>query len=471
MSTCRSAQAEPARLASALGLPGRATRRKVTTAFAIAALAGPLAAAPPAAADNWTIAVSSAESPVEVATPGAGLWCATTTSAESGAKKWTLTLTPARPESEAITLTDRAEVGTGVCRTVPAGIYSLSVSVTGRPTAVVEVAVLVPQPTVTPIHGTPGARQGHASAPISNGRVLVTGGYLGGSAAPTQEIDPSSPGMWTRTEPLVHRREAALAALPDGRAVLVGGWTRAFDPVALVEVYSGSFGRWRSGGMLARPRNRPTATTLDDGRVLVVGGDLAGWSAEIYDPAAATSRLTAPPPLYGSVAAKLADGRVLLTASDSRGAALFDPVTEIWQPVGSTARPRDGGAGALLPDGRYLLTGGSQGASYWADGEIFDPATGTWTTTSAMRHGRSRHTATLLESGLVLVLGGRDTAGDVRSDAQLYDPVADRWTAVRSADSRSGHTVVSTEEGALVVIGGGGDPRDRFAPRDLVYQP
>lgn len=471
MRAVRYGQRGSARLQAALAGRAHARRAKLAAAVAVAALTGSLVAAPPAAADSTTIAVSSAEGAIEVATTGAGMWCATTTMAETGAQKWTLTLTPVRPASAAIALEDRAEVGTGVCRTdVPAGIYVVTVSVTGRPTAAVELAVQVPQPTITPIVGTPGARYWHATAPIAHGHVLVTGGYVDGKDAPTQEISPSSAGMWNVPSPLVHRIEPALAALPDGRAVLIGGYTRAFDPVALIEVYSQR--QWRRGGLLARPRHRALATTLDDGRVLVTGGDWTGLSAEIYDPSTGISRLTAPPPLYGTVAGKLADGRVLLTGDDSRGAALFDPTTEAWSTVGSTARPRGRSAGTLLRDGRYLLTGGGQGASYWADGEIFDPGTGTWTTISPMSRGRANHTATLLASGLVLVLGGSNTAGRIWGDeAQVYDPVADRWADARSADARSGHTVSATDDGALVVIGGGSGSGDRFAPRDLVYEP
>lgn len=450
--------------------PVRAARWTVPAVVAAVMVAA--VPAPAAVADTTTIRVSSGAEPVNLTTLSSGQWCAVTASAEVGATRWTLTLTPSRPRAGVVTLEDRAEPGSGVCRAdVPAGIWAVSVSVTGRPSAAVELDVTAPQPSITLLRGSPGARLGHVSAPIAGGRVLVTGGYpggyLGGDPSPTQEVDPQSGDMWTTSSPLVHRIRPALAALPGGDAALIGGYTRVFDPVSLIEVYSD--GRWIRGGLLARPRSLATATTLDDGRVLVAGGDWPA-SAEVYDPLTRTSRLTAPPPIIGDVAGKLADGRVLYTGNEQRATALFDPESESWELVGSTAKPRSRSSGTLLPDGRYLVTGGNQAASYWDDGEIFDPSTATWSTTSAMHGGRAQHTTTLLPSGLVLVLGGHDTGGNLRDDAQVYDPVTDRWASTRSADPRSGHTAILTDQGALLVIGGGYSG-DRFAPRDLVYTP
>ena len=55
------------------------------------------------------------------------------------------------------------------------------------------------------------------------------------------------------------------------------------------ELYDPETGRFSSGGALAVGRFGHTATMLEDGRVLLVGGESSGqgslFSAEIYDPA------------------------------------------------------------------------------------------------------------------------------------------------------------------------------------------
>ena len=117
-------------------------------------------------------------------------------------------------------------------------------------------------------------------------------------------------------------------------------------------------------------RDRHTATLLQDGRVLVVGGGGEGYasrtSVELYDPATGTFSRT------GS----LKTGRWLHTAT-------------------------------LLSDGRVLIAGGrSPNDSTYASAELYDPRTGKFTSTGSMKASRQQHTATLLPDGRVLIAGG-----------------------------------------------------------------
>ena len=72
-----------------------------------------------------------------------------------------------------------------------------------------------------------------------------------------------------------------------------------------------------TGSMASTFVGRPTATLLDDGRVLIagdpgIGG--AGQSAELYDPKAGTFSLTGPwvEGDHDQTATRLTDGRVLI---------------------------------------------------------------------------------------------------------------------------------------------------------------
>jgi hypothetical protein len=122
-----------------------------------------------------------------------------------------------------------------------------------------------------------------------------------------------------------------------------------------------------------------TATLLQDGRVLVLGGrspqDSVYQSAETYDPGSGKF----------SAAGAMAEGRQQHTAT-------------------------------LLPGGRVLIAGG-----YWSDGrnwrvldgtEMYDPATGNFSPSGSMGTPREGHTATLLNDGRVLIAGGEDIGRD-----------------------------------------------------------
>ena len=73
--------------------------------------------------------------------------------------------------------------------------------------------------------------------------------------------------------------------LNDGRVLVIGGHG-VHGIRATAELFDPSTGIWSPAGRMARPRARHTTTLLDNGRVLVVGGVMSGNATvtEIYDP-------------------------------------------------------------------------------------------------------------------------------------------------------------------------------------------
>jgi hypothetical protein len=121
--------------------------------------------------------------------------------------------------------------------------------------------------------------------------------------------------------------------------------------------------------VLATARNYHTATLLKDGRVLIAGGlDSTGYnalsSAEIYDPAtdtfAATGSMATVRETFNAVS--LQNGRVLMVGGAGSGvlasAELYDPDSGTCVPTGSMAARRYRCTATMLTDGRVLVAGG-----------------------------------------------------------------------------------------------------------------
>ncbi len=232
--------------------------------------------------------------------------------------------------------------------------------------------------------------------------------------------------------------------------------------------------QWRAAGDLITPRTGHTATLLQDGRVLVVGGvtngdDLVNVldSAELYDPGTGawnvTGRLSRP--RSGHTAARLLDGRVLVAGGcntfaqsperldDCVTAELYDPATETWSSTGNLTARRIGSTATLLSTGQVLVAGGS-----CCSAESYDPITGTWSPVGGFVDVyRDQYTATLLPNGQVLAAGGSIDADLLFgvSTAESYDPVASGWSATGDLNvARATHTATLLPNGKVLAAGG-----------------
>jgi N-acetylneuraminic acid mutarotase len=222
---------------------------------------------------------------------------------------------------------------------------------------------------------------------------------------------------------------------------------------------------------MQRARSYFNATTLLDGRVLVVGGE-AGRpvSAEIYDPATRHWTLTGRPrnTAYGtSPMVVLADGRVLVCggytdpANDPTAAAeLFDPATGRWTATADMTAPRAGPSAIRLADGRVMVVGGAKSFAgrELPTTEIYDPAAGTWSPAAPMGTSRTNRAVALLPDGRVLVAGGGDPgAGTMGAlfEAELYDPAADTWSPTAGMHTnRWGAAAIVLQDGSVLLVGG-----------------
>lgn len=240
--------------------------------------------------------------------------------------------------------------------------------------------------------------------------------------------------------------------LEDGRVLLTGGdLVAGSEAPASAELFDPATGTFVSTGSMASiHRGGHTAIRLAGDRVLLVGG-IAHFDPhwrEIWDPA--TGRFTTPggngPAGQGDwswamAAGPLPDGRVLVRRSETSTAELFDPATGNVTPTGALlSNPRFATA-TLLRDGRVLVVGGGY------DALVYDPATGQFTDTGSVSPGSQARTAVTLLDGHVLILG--DEASDI------YDPATGAVTPTGSMMTyRTGFAAVLLADGRVLVVGG-----------------
>lgn len=229
-------------------------------------------------------------------------------------------------------------------------------------------------------------------------------------------------------------------------------------------------GTWQPGAELHQARAGHTATLLEDGRILVVGGvDAAGHTlnaVELLDPASGGFALlpaALPVGVWGHSATLLADGTVLITGGrDEAGRPVAD--TQLYDRASGTitllnpmSTPRAEHTATWLPDGRVLVAGGMDGASATARLEIYDEQTRTFAIAPAsLTTAREAHTATLLRDGRVLIAGGRNAGGALAS-TEIYDAELGTVSAAGQLQvARAAAGAALLLDGTVLVAGGQG---------------
>jgi N-acetylneuraminic acid mutarotase len=227
---------------------------------------------------------------------------------------------------------------------------------------------------------------------LPDGRVFFAGGKMTNY---TGEFDPATK-TWTTHKAMSCRRiSSAAALLPNGRVLIIGGASKLFmgaasiyDALSSTEVYDPTTGQWAMTGEMKTGRCGLTATSLHNGRVLVVGGMTM---READDP---------------EIAKFSPESRRNGLWKPTNRAELYDPATRQWRQTGAMSCGRFGHTATLLPDGKVLVAGGIQTPDHVCTAEIYDPKTETWSVTSPLHAARYDHTATLLPNGTVLIAGG-----------------------------------------------------------------
>jgi hypothetical protein len=259
--------------------------------------------------------------------------------------------------------------------------------------------------------------------------------------------------------------------------VLIAGGEVSGTSLATAELYDPATGTFTATGNLNVPRHNHTATLLNDGTVLIAGGSSRiGRNpptkvpcAELYDPTAKSFKLTG---CLGTArdehtATLLNNGKVLIAGGNANppggylaSAELYDPATSTFSPAGMMGKMRYLHTATLLKNGMVLIAGGAdptRNAGAIADAELYNPESGTFIATGKLQAARYRSTALLLNTGAVLVVGGGDENGYLGS-AELYNLTTQTFTVTGSLKvARLGHKLALLKDGMVLVVGGHGE--------------
>lgn len=339
----------------------------------------------------------------------------------------------------------------------------------------------------------PGTARFHQAAELlGDGTVLIAGGMrANGAYEASAELYDARARRFVAVGAMQARRVgAAHAKLANGNVLIAGGSDGSASALASAEIYDVAHRAFRAVAPMATPRAGAQAFALRNGKVLIVGGASDGdgrvqlASAELYDPHtdrfAPTGGMRVARSAFAGVV--LNDGRVLVMGGNSAGAhpdrtieasaEIYDPATGRFMSTGAMTAPRYKQGAALLPDGRVLVAGGSDSRDWQGmknTTEIYNPRTGRFTRGPNMQSERFKlpDCVVTLRDGRVLVAGGA-------ARAEIFDPASNAFVPA-GGDALDGFyygTATRLANGEVLVVGGyGRDPGAGAVAHAWLFQP
>ncbi|MFC9688248.1 kelch repeat-containing protein [Kribbella sp. NPDC056951] len=246
--------------------------------------------------------------------------------------------------------------------------------------------------TWSPVPDMHEARFSHSATRLPNGRVLVTGGCADRSpdthrALTSAEIYDPIERSWAKVKDMTDGRfgHPAIVLKGTSKVLVVGGIVTAgpgqYAALGYCEIYDFDKNTWTPTGSLATPRKGHQATLLDDGSVLVTGGDIVGVLGE--------------------------DWKISPFSQDST--ERYNPVGGTWSPDTPMTWGRSHHRAVRLGSGKVLVIGGTDDGSFdigYRNAALYNPGTKTWGETGGTAVGRWAPAAIGLGGESVLVIGG-----------------------------------------------------------------
>lgn len=258
-------------------------------------------------------------------------------------------------------------------------------------------------------------------------------------------------------------------SLQDGRILITGGYNGVDGALSDATIYDPGAKVFTKVGNMNYKRNFHTATLLPDGTVLILGGSCSAGSvpigeAEIFNPSNRTFSIVGNlniPRCYNE-SILLNNGKVLIVGGerlDQSGivaSEIYDPIAKSFSTSGNLDRSRRSFGLVKKSDGTPFVIGGyiTQSNLVIAYTETYNTGTGLFSTEAQMNSYRRFFGVNLLGNNKILINGG---SGSISYDSnELYDPVGDSFAALNSklTVARSIHTSTLLNDGRVIVVGG-----------------
>lgn len=268
--------------------------------------------------------------------------------------------------------------------------------------------------------------------------------------------------------------------LKDGGLLVTGGHIADNVGLASASTYNPFTNTWTRHPDMNAGRWYPTNTTLANGDVLTISGEISPEEGvnplpQVFQAVSRTWRDLSGAervlPLYPFM--YLAPNGQVFTAGPQAMASYLDTSgTGDWTDVATSAYGhRDYGSSVLYDTGKILIVGGSPPGHVTpptATAESIDlgaliPA---WTAVNPMAYARRQHNATVLPDGTVLVTGGTGATGFNNATgavlaAEIWDPATGAWRTLAGMQvPRLYHSVALLLPDGRVLSAGGGHPSD-----------
>ena len=172
--------------------------------------------------------------------------------------------------------------------------------------------------------------------------------------------------------------------------------------------------RWETLAPMSIARTGHSATVLQDGRVLVLGGTSSG-------------------------------------SETLRSTQLYDPTQNTWTDGPNIPEARSHHTATVLGDGSVLVVGGRVGSVPVKSVYTFDPGSDSFTEEEPLSRGRSNHTATFLGDGRLVVVGG--FVDPLAPGPEVWDPSTLSWTEWDVPLQRADHVALVLRDGLLIAGG------------------
>ena len=328
--------------------------------------------------------------------------------------------------------------------------------------------------------GAPSAKRAPTHAMLlPNGKVFYFSSYGGG-------LQPYlwDPSLGLNTAPATKTRApfnafcAGHSAMANGNLLITGGHICDSTGRKSAAIYNPSTDTWEVVPDMNDGRWYPTNTTLANGDVLVVSGEISPPGVfnkvpQVFSADSKTWRTLSSAALQQALYPYMyvaPNGKVFLAGPNVTSRYLDTSGTGAWSFVANTlsGKFRDYGSSVMYLPGKVLIVGGGgagTGTLPTNTAETIDlnsPAPA-WQWAAPMEFARRQLNTTLLPDGKVLVTGGTSSGGTfddgtlaVRA-AEIWDPATNTWSTLASSNTvyRGYHSFALLLPDATVLSAGG----------------